>query len=98
MIGNGDVARHPSRNIRPPSGPANRRHPCGARDVSSVLSGPNLMTVGVPAGACGKGGPGCGQDPAKLSRQLAGSFLGERSFFFKLVYLFGCTGSELRQT
>ena len=54
MIGNGDVARHPSRNIRPPSGPANRHQPCGARDVSSVLSGPDLMTVGVPAGVCGK--------------------------------------------
>ena len=28
-------------------GPANRHHPCGARDACSGLSGPDLMTVGV---------------------------------------------------
>lgn len=78
MIGNGDTARHPSRNIRPPSGLANRRHPCGVRDDSSVLSGPDLMTVGVPAG----GGvlwekrSGCGRTPAKRSRQPGRSALG----------------------
>lgn len=58
--GNGDVARHTSRNIRPPSGPTNTCHSCEANNVSSGLGGPDLVTVGVPAGSCGKGGPDCG--------------------------------------
>lgn len=42
-----------------PWGP-HRHHPRGAKDGSVVPSGPDLMTVGVPAGAWAGGDPGCG--------------------------------------
>ena len=55
-----ECGKTPQQEHQATLGPTNRHHPCWARDVRSVLSGPDLMTVGVHVGTSWDGGPGCG--------------------------------------